>query len=652
MAGKKSAAAGAKGQAAAKAKAAKAAARPAKPRAKKGPSKQEKRSQKDAAVAQLMEQHSESEDEQVDEEDVDFVRENMDSLTFLSSVNPESLAAIKKEPKDKRPPRGKKPNVPRPAELSESDDDAAGSEVEDSGSDLEVLSGEESGDDDDDDDDDLDEADDDDLESVSEGDLESISGSDLEEDDDDDDEEDTGNDFSNSKARRALKRKAMFGGEMEYERDSRAFEQAEKKAKPSNKLPIKTADGRLVLPDDSDDDSDNAGDQDESEQEEDEEASDAEGGSATAAEDVDLAVAPDRKQMTRKQYIVAQQNRLAVAADRAMQEPEEGLGHLKTLREISDDADPKVRQLGLLTQLAVYCDILPEYRIRELTDKEKEAQVTKAVQQQRMYEESLVRSYSQFLKQLFAATKRAAKVFGDPSADVATGIVAARALGALIGARPYFNFRKDILAALVDVYVQPTSRISFPAYTPVAQTARLAVLRMFRNDASGELSQNAVALAAQRIKRLSYRVDPSALRPWLHLRLRDELRENPDDRRRAEEAQRRKEEQREQKKVLRRKRGGAALKEAKRALHVSKKQAKALKVQKEVDRSLREAEAEVTREEREKWHGEALKQVFVTYFRILKQRDNIGGLLPAVLEGLARYAHLISVEFFVDLFQL
>ncbi|KAJ1729639.1 hypothetical protein LPJ61_003424, partial [Coemansia biformis] len=278
--------------------------------------------------------------------------------------------------------------------------------------------------------------------------------------------------------------------------------------------------------------------------------------------------------------------------------------------------------------------------------------VTKAVQQQRMYEESLVRNYSQFLKQLFAATKRAVKVFGDESADVATGTVAARALGVLINARPHFNFRKDILAALVDVYVQPTSRINFARFTPMAQTARLAILRLFRNDASGELSQNAVTLAAQRIKRLSYRVDPSVLRPWLHLRLREELRENPEDRKRAEEDQKRKEEQREKKKLLRRKRGGAALKEAKRALHVSKKQAKAAKVQKEVDRSLREAEAEVTREEREKWYGETLKQVFVTYFRILKQRDNIGGLLPAVLEGLARYAHLISVEFFVDLFQL
>ncbi|KAI8320692.1 NOC3p-domain-containing protein [Martensiomyces pterosporus] len=356
--------------------------------------------------------------------------------------------------------------------------------------------------------------------------------------------------------------------------------------------------------------------------------------------------------MTRKQYIIAQQNRLAAIADTVTQSPEGSAKSLRLLHHISEDRDVKVKQLGLLTQLAVYRDVLPDYRIRELTEKEKQMKVTKEVQQQRIYEESLVKHYGTYLKQLFAASKQAMKIFGDEAADIETGIVAARALGELVNSHPHFNYRKDILSALVDIYVQPTSRISFPAFTPMAQSARLAVLRLFRDDVSGEYSQNAVILASKRIKRLSYRVDPSALRPWLHLRLREELRENPEDRKRAEQERIRKEKLREKQKLMKRKKGSAALNEAKRALHESKKQVKARKVQQEVDRSLRDAEAEVSREEREKWYGETLKQVFITYFRILKQKDNIGGLLPAVLEGLAKYAHLISVEFFIDLFHL
>ncbi|KAJ2905577.1 hypothetical protein GGI21_004153 [Coemansia aciculifera] len=356
--------------------------------------------------------------------------------------------------------------------------------------------------------------------------------------------------------------------------------------------------------------------------------------------------------MTRKEYIVVQQNRLAGLADMIMQNPERGAKAYKLLHQISDDSDVRVKRLGLLTQLGVYCDVLPDYRIRELTEKEKQMKVTKEVRQQRMHEEALVSNYGAYLRQLFAAAKAGMKIFGNADADVETGTVAARALGELVNAHPHFNFRKDILAALVDIYVQPSSRISMAGFAAMAQTARLAVLRLFRDDVSGEYSQNAVLLASKRIKRLSYRVDASALRPWLHLRLRDELRANPDDRKREEADQQQRDQKREERKLLRRKKGSAAIKEAKRALHESKKQAKARKVQQDVAKTMREAEAEVTRDERERWYGETLKHVFITYFRILKQKDNIGGLLPAVLEGLAKYAHLISVEFFVDLFNL
>ncbi|KAJ2449248.1 hypothetical protein EV183_004988 [Coemansia sp. RSA 2336] len=570
-----------------------------------------KKQQQPPAVSVPMD---ESEDEYMSAEDIDFVQQNAESLGFLSSVNPESLSNIKKETKEKRVKRKAKPAVPPPAELTESEDEEL--VAEDSDSDMEILSESE-------------------------------------------EEEEDKEEYINSKERRALKRKAMFGDEMSYEQNARSFVQAEKKTKETNKLPIKTADGRLRVAEYSDDDEPEPESEPEPETEPESGPEPESGDSADESLEAtpenaesDEDTKPDRGSMSRKEYIITQQKRLATVADAIMQNPEEALGKLKTLQEISEDSDPRVKRLGLLSQLAVFCDILPDYRIRELTEKEKEMRVTKEVRQQRVYEERLVRSYSAYLKQLFTASKRAMKIFSNSSADIETGIVAARALGELINKHPHFNFRKDILSALVDIYVQPSSRINFAPFTPMAQNARLAILRLFRDDVSGEVSQNAVILASKRIKRLSYRVDPSALRPWLHLRLREELRQNPDDRKRAEEEQKRKEQRREQKKLLKRKKGSAAIKEAKRALHMSKKQAKTNKMQQEVDKSMREAEAEVSREERERWYGETLKQVFITYFRILKQKDNIGGLLPAVLEGLAKYAHLISVEFFVDLFQL
>ncbi|KAJ2355505.1 hypothetical protein GGF43_002647, partial [Coemansia sp. RSA 2618] len=340
-------------------------------------------------------------DEQLNVEDFDFVRENAKSLSFLSSVNPESLTNIKKQLKEKKRVRTAKPKVAPPTELSETEDE------DDDDSDVEMVAEE------------------------SDSDMEILSESEEEEEEDG---------FVNSKERRALKRKAMFGGEMSYEQSARSFAKDEKKPKVTNKLPIKTADGRLALAEYSDEEEEE--EDEEEEESDDEEALESgkveESGSddddASESDDEEASAPdveskeeetkddkPDRANMSRKGYIVAQQNRLAKIADSIMQNPEGSLSSLKTLQAISEDADPRVKRLGLLTQLAVFSDILPGYRIRELTDKEKEMKVTKEVRQQRMFEERLVRGYSAYLKQLFTASKRAMKIFSNEKADIETG---------------------------------------------------------------------------------------------------------------------------------------------------------------------------------------------------------------------------------------
>jgi nucleolar complex protein 3 len=61
------------------------------------------------------------------------------------------------------------------------------------------------------------------------------------------------------------------------------------------------------------------------------------------------------------------------------------------------------------------------------------------------------------------------------------------------------------------------------------------------------------------------------------------------------------------------------------------------------------ADASVSHEERDQMQSETLKIVFATYFRILKERSP--HLMGAVLEGLAKYAHLINQDFFGDLLE-
>ncbi|XP_072481792.1 nucleolar complex protein 3 homolog isoform X2 [Notamacropus eugenii] len=81
---------------------------------------------------------------------------------------------------------------------------------------------------------------------------------------------------------------------------------------------------------------------------------------------------------------------------------------------------------------------------------------------------------------------------------------------------------------------------------------------------------------------------------------------------------------------------------------LSRMQRKWKKAEEKLERELREAEASESTEKKMKLHTETLNMVFVTYFRILKKAQR-SPLLPAVLEGLAKFAHLINVEFFDDL---
>ena len=59
--------------------------------------------------------------------------------------------------------------------------------------------------------------------------------------------------------------------------------------------------------------------------------------------------------------------------------------------------DPVVRKLAILSQLAVFKDIIPGYRIRPLSEKEQEEKVSQMVQRVRDYEQGLVGVYQGYL---------------------------------------------------------------------------------------------------------------------------------------------------------------------------------------------------------------------------------------------------------------
>ncbi|OQV11061.1 hypothetical protein CLAIMM_14963 [Cladophialophora immunda] len=407
-------------------------------------------------------------------------------------------------------------------------------------------------------------------------------------------------------------RAADWDLEQEYEKKSR-----QKKTKESTRLPIKTAEGRLQiieekLPIDNGEDSDSflgSGTDDEGEEDE------------TPPTETE----PSAPQIPLKQQIVAAKEEIARLAGLLNEDPEEHAGSFKKLAQVSSPTSPiAVQKLVLAAQAAVYKDVIPGYRIRSYKNEELGNKISKDVRQTRQYEHALVTGYQGYVKQLGSLAKTRK---GDPE-TLSLRTVAINCACTLLLSVPHFNFRTELLHILVH---EVASRESSPDYLKCIETLE----EFFSHDQDGAPSFEAVSLLSKTMKAKDYRVREEVLNTFFHLRLLSELPPpgsggNPE---RSEQPS---------------KLHGRKVKQQ-TSQHISKRERKLRKQRREVEKDMAEASALVNHEEREKIQSETLKLVFVSYFRILKAR--IPELMGAVLEGLAKYAHLINQDFFGDLLE-
>ncbi|KAF7294963.1 Nucleolar complex-associated protein 3 [Mycena indigotica] len=342
---------------------------------------------------------------------------------------------------------------------------------------------------------------------------------------------------------------------------------------------------------------------------------------------------------SRATRIQAAKDQIASICQDIMADPESSLGllrrlHTFSLAEITTPTHPEpvpndivVRKLAMLSQLAVFKDIIPGYRVRELTEKEKAEKVSQIVARTRDWEQGLVHVYQTYLRALEAEIKAQSEL-----ADIALS-----SMCTLLTELTHFNFRGNIMSCIV-------ARLSKKSWGKSSELCLDSLVKVFRNDLTGTASLEIVRLLNRMIKEKRFNVNPNVLSCLLHLRLKTELGV------RASESHVDKEEPA--------KRHSASKDAARRAKgkptaqpHLSKKARKALKDKKEIDREFREAEAEVDKEERAVTHTETLKLTFVLYFSIIKNPAPTP-LLPAALQGISKYAHLVNIDFFKDLLKV
>ncbi|NP_001088273.1 nucleolar complex protein 3 homolog [Xenopus laevis] len=320
---------------------------------------------------------------------------------------------------------------------------------------------------------------------------------------------------------------------------------------------------------------------------------------------------------------------IATLASAILSEPENNIRKLKELRSMLMEQDPSVavtvRKLVMLSLMEVFKDITPSYKIRPLTEAEKAARVKKDTQKLREFEEGLISQYKFYLENLEQILKDWKQMKTKKSEVVSLhaykGLaeIAVKCLCELMVSLSHFNFHNNIIVLVVPLVNDKCRQIS--------ELSMEATRKLFRQDKFGHASLAAVKVISGLVKSRNYDVRPEVLQLLLHLRIKEvEVKKDTED--------------------IAPKQKIMSYKDKKKNL--SRMQRKWKKAEEKLERELLEAEASESKEKKLKLNTETLNIVFLTYFRILKRAQK-SVLLPSVLEGLAKFAHLINVEFFDDL---
>eukprot|EP01088_Endostelium_zonatum_P010573 TRINITY_DN2407_c0_g7_i1.p1 TRINITY_DN2407_c0_g7~~TRINITY_DN2407_c0_g7_i1.p1 ORF type:complete len:1021 (-),score=347.95 TRINITY_DN2407_c0_g7_i1:35-3097(-) len=374
--------------------------------------------------------------------------------------------------------------------------------------------------------------------------------------------------------------------------------------------------------------------------------------------------------MLKPAYIKKRKLLMAKIGSSILSNPEEHIGSIKELHELTYDPNPQIRKLALLSELAIFKDILPMYKIRVRTQEElnpqkapkgkgqqTQNQLTREVRLKYEFEKTLLKHYQAFLQSLETIIKdltakptrrqrhkinknRLAGIKDEDNDEgsgvdegeemedkeatkMTLGITAVKCLQMMLESHPNFNYTNNIITILIPLMNNDASKI--------CNIACEAITSIFTSDKTGETTLQTVSAVGNYIKQKCYVVKLEMLQTFTAIEYLDEL--QPGD-------------------VMLD--GPVSLKkfltkqERKKETNAQKKKRKEME---QIDAEMREARNEQNAHDKRVRQTEILRSVFVIYFRILKKNKK-SPLLPAVLEGIAKYAVFISIDYLGDIIRV
>lgn len=322
---------------------------------------------------------------------------------------------------------------------------------------------------------------------------------------------------------------------------------------------------------------------------------------------------------------------IGVTCASILENPEIKVKHLAMLLELTTETSTSgkvnmfvIRKLAMISLVEVFKDIVPEYRLGIInTDSQKLKKTTLA---RVSYENELLLQYKKFLVHCECFTKALQLKRGGN--DVAAeekymiGEVAVQCLCDLLIAHPYFNFGANIGQTLVTHLNNDAENIR--------KRVHACFTTIFKTDSRYDISTHVVRHINQLVKKKEHNVYSEMVSCLKHLQIND-VNIN------AEKA-----------KELKLKKLEA---HKSRVINMSRQERKRKKKLVELEKELFETKAEESKQIKQKKLTELTKLVFTIFFRILKTAPK-SKLLSVTLEGLSKFAHTISIEFFSDLIEV
>ena len=371
------------------------------------------------------------------------------------------------------------------------------------------------------------------------------------------------------------------------------------------------------------------------------------------------AAAASEAEMSAEDRLLSVKARIGAACQGVLEDPEGRWTELEEVTKLAEDRDPEVARLGALSAALVFKDVCPGYRIRALTPKELAMKVTKETQKLRDFEAGLLRMYKGFVRLVVrrGGGEKKTRAQRGGGLGLAPG-VALTCLCQLLAALPHFNFRTDVLSALVPHMAR--------ADAAAAGVVAGAVAGAIKSDKSGDLTLEALQMTAQLVRQTKCGAHPKALAPFLEIAF-DEGALALEAKKKAEILSRKQTKKRraEEREAIRKGRAEKAKKKADKERlarfgHVddaSDASEDELNEETQLDRDMEEGAGRLDNVKRRKLQSKMLEATFEMYFRVLK---NAAGESPArgiplmtpALVGLGKFTHLISVSFMADLMEV